>query len=151
MTMQQLFLLARVAGQDVAILSDAVESVVDIAAVSPVPRTARAVCGLAALRSRVVTVIDTALAIDAANASCPGHRAVVTQIEGHHYALLVDMLDDAYRCDMRPLSSGLMPGAAWAGVVGGVIDHDDRAVLVLDLPAVVARAAGPDRGVACSL
>lgn len=143
--MQQLFLLARVAGQDVAILSDHVESVVDIAAVSPVPRTARAVCGLAALRSRVVTVIDTATAIDPAHPSSPRRRAVVTQVDGHHYALLVDMLDDAYRCELRPLASGLMPGAAWAAVVAGVIDHDDRAILVLDLSAVVARTAGGER------
>ncbi|KQM56970.1 MULTISPECIES: chemotaxis protein CheW [unclassified Sphingomonas] len=146
--MTELFLLARVAGQDVAILSDRVESVVDIAAVSPVPRTSRAVRGLAALRSRVVTVIDTALAIDPANESSSPRRAVVTQVDGHHYALLVDMLDDAYRCEVRPLSSGLMPGGAWAAVVGGMIDHDGRAVLVLNLTAVVARAAGNERAAA---
>ena len=143
--MLELFLLARVAGQDVAILSDHVESVVDIGAIAPVPRTSRAVCGLAALRSRVVTVIDTALAIDPDGAPCQRTRAVVTQVDGHHYALLVDMLDDAYRCEVRPLSSGLMPGAAWGPVVSGVIDHLDRAVLVLDLSAVVARAAGAER------
>jgi purine-binding chemotaxis protein CheW len=141
MTMRALFLLARVAGQDVAILSDHVESVVDIGPIAPVPRTARAVCGLAALRSRVVTVIDTARAIDPANDG-GGRRAVVTQVDGHHYALLVDMLDDAYRCESRPLSAGLTPGAAWASVVDGVIDHDARPVLVLNLAAVVARAAG---------
>lgn len=146
--MRNLFLLARVAGQDVAILSDHVESVVDIAAVSPVPRTSAAVCGLAALRSRVVTVVDTALAIDPANDPCRRRRAVVTQVDGHHYALLVDMLDDAYRCEVRPLSAGLTPGPAWAAVVGGMIDHDGRAVLILDLSAVVARAAGGERAAA---
>ena len=139
--MPKLFLLAHVAGQDVAILSDHVESVVDIGVISPVPLTSRAVCGLAALRSRVVTVIDTALAIDPTGISPPRHRAVVTQVDGHHYALLVDMLDDAYRCALRPLSSGMTPGPAWAAVVNGVIDHDGRAVLVLDVAAVVARAA----------
>ena len=147
MTMNALFLMARVAGQDVAILSDHVESVVDIGTISPVPRTASAVCGLAALRSRVVTVIDTARAIDPANPG-GGKRAVVTQVDGHHYALLVDMLDDAYRCAARPLSAGLTPGAAWAPVVDGVIDHDDRPVLVLNLPAVVARTTGGELAVA---
>lgn len=146
--MPKLFLLAQVAGQDVAILSDHVESVVDIAAIAPVPRTAPAVCGLAALRSRVVTVIDTALAIDPDGEPSRRKRAVVTQVDGHHYALLVDMLDDAYRCQVRPLASGLMPGAAWGPVVSGVIDHLGRAVLVLDLSAVVARAAGTERAAA---
>ena len=42
-------------------------------------------------------------------------------------------------------ASGLMPGAAWGPVVSGVIDHLGRAVLVLDLSAVVARAAGGER------
>lgn len=146
--MNALFLMARVAGQDVAILSDRVESVVDIGPVAPVPRTASAVCGLAALRSRVVTVIDTAQAIDPANRSGGGRRAVVTQVDGHHYALLVDMLDDAYRCAQRPLSAGLTPGPAWAPVVDGVIDHDDRPVLVLNLEAVVARTAGGEQAAA---
>ncbi|MGN5373877.1 chemotaxis protein CheW [Sphingomonas hankookensis] len=142
--MNALFLLARVAGQDVAILSDHVESVVDIGPVSPVPRTARAVRGLAALRSRVVTVIDTARAIDPASESGGERRAVVTQVDGHHYALLVDMLDDAYRSTSRPLSAGLTPGPAWASVVDGMIDHDGRPVLVLNLAAVVARTTGGD-------
>ncbi len=56
--MPQLFLLATIVGQEVAIRSDHVESVVDIGAITPVARTSRAVRGLAALRSRVVTVID---------------------------------------------------------------------------------------------
>lgn len=146
--MPQLFLLARVAGQDVAILSDHVGSVVDIADISPVPRASRAVRGLAALRSRVVTVIDTALAIDPANEPCGQRRAVVTQVDGHHYALLVDMLDDAFRAEIRPLSSGMMPGVAWGAVVSGMIVHDGRAVLVVDVAAVVARAAGSVRSAA---
>lgn len=145
--MPKLFLLARVAGQDVAILSDDVGSVVDIADIAPVPRTSPAVRGLAALRSRVVTVIDTALAVDPGNAPCSHRRAVVTQVDGHHYALLVDMLDDAFRAEVRSLSSGLMPGMAWGPVVSGMIDHDGRAVLILDVAAVVARAAGSVRSV----
>ena len=55
---EQLFLIAHIAGRGVAIDSAQVESVVDIGAVTPTPRAAPHIRGLAALRSRVVTVID---------------------------------------------------------------------------------------------
>ncbi len=140
--MGELFLLATIVGQEVAIRSQHVESVVDINAVTPVPRTSRAVRGLAALRSRVVTVIDTVIVLDEAAPDAVRRRAVVTQVDGHHYALLVDTLDDVTRFVPRSLSSGLMPGAEWAAIADGLIERDGRPVLILDLPAIVARAAG---------
>ncbi|KQN71947.1 chemotaxis protein CheW [Sphingomonas sp. Leaf62] len=143
--MSELFLLATIVGQDVAIRSDHVESVVDIGEITPVARTAPAVRGLAALRSRVVTVIDTAIVIDPVPPPANRRRAVVTQVDGHHYALLVDTLDDAHRFVPKPLSAGLLPGAAWAAIASGLIEHDGRAVLILDLPAIVARAADAGR------
>ena len=60
---EQLFLIAHIAGRGVAIDSAQVESVVDIGHVTPTPRVARHIRGLAALRSRVVTVIDTHAAL----------------------------------------------------------------------------------------
>lgn len=138
--MPELFLLATILGQDVAIRSDHVESVVDIGTITPVARTSRAVRGLAALRSRVVTVIDTAIILDPDGPASDRHRAVVTQVDGHHYALLVDTLDDAHRFVPRPLSAGLMPGAGWAAIASGLIEREGRVVLILDLPSIVARA-----------
>ena len=61
--MTELFLIAHVAGRGVAIPASLVDSVVDIADVVRVPRADPCVRGLAALRSRVVTVIDTGLAL----------------------------------------------------------------------------------------
>ena len=143
--MPQLFLIATIVGQEVAIRSDHVESVVDIGEITPVARTSRAVRGLAALRSRVVTVIDTAIVLDPAAPLAARRRAVVTQVDGHHYALLVDALDDAHRFVPKPLSAGLLPGAAWAAITNGLIEHEGRVVLILDLPAIVARAADAGR------
>lgn len=143
--MPQLFLLATIVGQEVAIRSDHVESVVDIGEITPVARTSRAVRGLAALRSRVVTVIDTAIVLDPAAPPAARRRAVVTQVDGHHYALLVDALDDAHRFVPKPLSAGLLPGAAWAAITNGLIEHEGRVVLILDLPEIVARAADAGR------
>ncbi|KQM40991.1 chemotaxis protein CheW [Sphingomonas sp. Leaf10] len=146
--MTELFLLATIVGQDVAIRSDHVESVVDIGEITPVARTSRAVRGLAALRSRVVTVIDTAIVLDPLAPMATRRRAVVTQVDGHHYALLVDALDDAHRFVPKPLSAGLLPGAAWAAITNGLIEQEGRVVLILDLPRIVARAADGARAAA---
>ncbi|NWP61371.1 chemotaxis protein CheW, partial [Escherichia coli] len=54
--MSHLYLIAQIAGRAVAIDSEQVESVVDIGEVTAVPRASAHVRGLAALRSRVVTV-----------------------------------------------------------------------------------------------
>jgi purine-binding chemotaxis protein CheW len=91
--MAHLYLIAQIAGRPVAIDSDQVESVVDIGEVTAVPRASGHVRGLAALRSRVVTVVDTQSALGFPTPST-AKRAVITRVEGHHYALLVDALDD---------------------------------------------------------
>ncbi|PNB54031.1 chemotaxis protein CheW, partial [Pseudomonas sp. GW531-E2] len=89
-----LFLIAQIAGRPVAIESSQVESVVDIGSIIPVPRAERQVRGLAALRSRVVTVIDTRAALGLEAAEVDASRAIITIVEGHYYAILVDALDD---------------------------------------------------------
>jgi len=89
--MSHLYLIAHVAGRSVAIDSDQVESVVDIGEVTAVPRAAGHIRGLAALRSRVVTVVDTQAALGLEGGAA-AKRAVITHVDGHHYALLVDAL-----------------------------------------------------------
>ncbi|HWU73325.1 MAG TPA: chemotaxis protein CheW, partial [Sphingomonas sp.] len=84
---EQLFLIAHIAGRGVAIDSAQVESVVDIGAVIPTPRAAPHIRGLAALRSRVVTVIDTHAALGLPKLAIAGSRAVITVVDGHHYAV----------------------------------------------------------------
>ena len=89
---EQLFLVAHIAGRGVAIDSAQVESVVDIGHVTPTPRVAKHIRGLAALCSRVVTVIDAHAALGLPPVGIAGSRAVITVIDGHHYAVLVDSL-----------------------------------------------------------
>ena len=135
--MADLFLIAQIAGRPVAIASDQVESVVDIGGVVPVPRADARVCGLAALRSKVVTVIDThaVLGLDAA-AAAEG-RAVITVIDGHHYAILVDALEDVTPCALQPLSRGILLDAGWRALGSGIVELDGEPVLAIDLRAMV--------------
>jgi purine-binding chemotaxis protein CheW len=131
-----LFLIAHLAGRAIAIDSDHVESVVDLADVTPVPRASASVRGLTALRSRVVTVIDTPVALGLPPAP-DAARAIITQVEGHHYALLVDTLEDVAPFPLHPLASGVALEGAWREVARGEIERDGEPVLAVDLRALI--------------
>ena len=134
--MAHLYLIAQIAGRAVAIDSDQVESVVDIGEVTAVPRASGHVRGLAALRSRVVTVVDTqsALGLDTASNA---KRAVITRVEGHHYALLVDSLDDVAPFDLLPLNGGFALDSAWRAAARGIVERDGEPILAIDLASLV--------------
>ena len=132
-----LYLLARMADRAVAISADQVESVVDIGPLVPVPGAPCEVEGLAALRSRVMTVIGSRAALGAADRAAPTPRAVVSLIDGHRYAILVDSLEDVAAFECRPLPPGLSLGGRWASVARGLVEVDGEAVVTVDLRALV--------------
>ena len=134
--MSDLFLIAHIAGRAVAIDSAQVESVVDIGAVVPVPRAARQVLGLAALRSRVVTVIDTRAALGLPSDGA-AKRAVITLVDGQHYAVLVDSLEDVAPFDLQLLSSGIVLEGGWRATGCGIVEREGEAVLAIDLRALL--------------
>lgn len=134
---EQLFLIAHIAGRGVAIDSAQVESVVDIGHVTPTPRVARHIRGLAALRSRVVTVIDTHAALGLPPIGIAGSRAVITVIDGHHYAVLVDSLEDVAPFEASPLPSGIALDAGWRRAGCGEIERDGEPILAIDLTALI--------------
>jgi len=139
--MSHLYLIAQIAGRAVAIDSEQVESVVDIGEVTAVPCASSHVRGLAALRSRVVTVVDTqsALGLDGGSTA---RRAVITHVEGHHYAMLVDALDDVAPFELLPLASGVALDAAWRGAGRGIVERDGEPILAIDLASLVPGYAG---------
>ena len=134
--MSGLFLIAHVAGRTVAVASEQVESVVDIGDVTAVPRAPALVRGLAALRSRVVTVIDTRIALGLP-ASESASRAVIVHVDGHHYAMLVDALDDISPFVLQPLANGVALDRAWRAIATGLIERDGEPVLAIDLTALI--------------
>lgn len=133
---EQLFLIAHVAGQAVAISADQVESVVDIGTIVAVPRAGGHVRGLAALRSRVVTVIDTTAALGMKGGG-EASRAVITRVDGHHYALLVDALDDVAPFALQPLAPGVPLSEGWQRAGHGLVERDGEPILAIDLTALV--------------
>ncbi|MDX5984756.1 chemotaxis protein CheW [Sphingomonas echinoides] len=135
-----LFLIAQIAGRPVAIESSQVESVVDIGSIIPVPRAERQVRGLAALRSRVVTVIDTRAALGLEAAEVDAGRAIITIVEGHYYAILVDALDDVAPFDLTPLSAGILLDKGWLKVGRGIVERDGEPILAIALDGLIPGA-----------
>lgn len=138
--MGSLFVIAAIAGQRVAFPAGEVESVVEIGPVVPVPGAARHVAGLAALRSRVVTVIGCRAALDPDAEPAATRDAIVTVQAGHAYALLVDLVEDVVESDgqIEAPPPGLEPG--WARVASGLVSAGGELFLVVDAAALAAGA-----------
>lgn len=143
--MDKLYLIATIAGQPVAIRASLVDSVVDLGAIAPVPLARPHVAGLAALRSRVLTVICCECALALTQTAGGARRAVVVTIDGHHYGLLVGSIEDA--CIIaeppQPIRARLEPG--WARIAIGMLEYHGEAVLLIDPERIVA---GPDEALA---
>jgi purine-binding chemotaxis protein CheW len=135
--MENLFLFIRIAGTPVAIESSAIDAVVRLGEIIPVARTPIYVRGLAALRSRVVTVIDSTARITGMLADLPASpHAVVTQTDGHGYAILVDEISDitAVEDGVQPVRGHVDP--VWSPFVRGMIVHEGKSFLALSVSAL---------------
>lgn len=132
--MNNLFLFAIVAGTPVAVRSIEVEGVVRIGKVTPVPAVPPHVKGLTTLRSRVLTVLDIAQLVTPKQVIQPQRDfAIVCDMSGHSYGLLVDEILDICEVDANitpnigPVSSG------WKRYAQGLIQNGDRAYLLISL------------------
>ncbi|RHW16493.1 chemotaxis protein CheW [Sphingomonas gilva] len=135
---EELYLITAIAGRAVAMPSHCVDSVVDLGPVVPVPAAPPHVRGLAALRSKVVTVIDAAIALGEPDAALAVGRAVVVTVTGHVYAVLVDRLEDVAPFASSRLPDGVNLDAGWSKAARGVIDRGGEAVLIIDPAALIA-------------
>lgn len=141
--MTRLFLVAKIANERVAIPAADVEAVVKLESISAVPRAAPHVAGLAALRSRVLTVIDCRLSLEIGCFQRQGPtEAIIVTHEGHSYALLVDRVEDVLNVagEVEPIRIPLSPG--WRRAAMGVLEVEGDVLLLVDPHALVA---GPAR------
>lgn len=141
--MTRLLLVVTIAGRRIALSADAINSVIELDSVTPVPRSPVHIAGLSALRSRVLTVIDCRCSLELApvgpEAGQP--QAAVVETGGHLYALLVDAVEDVVSGDTEcsPLRSRL--GRGWERAALGMVDTDIGPLLLLDVEGIVA---GPE-------
>ncbi len=140
--METLYLLVEANEVRFAIPAESVVSVVRPDEIVPVPLTADHVAGLTALRSKVITVIDTMASIDGGMADVEsGQSLVVVDVEGQLYGLAVDQVSDVcdYPVAIRKLGAAFDPG--WSRVAVGLIEVGDATLAVVDPAAIVAGEA----------
>ena len=138
--MSQLLLIVSIAGSRVAFPSAAIESVVELDTLIPVPRAAPHVAGLSALRSRVLTVIDTFRSLDLGDSDCSDgiREAAVVEYDGHHYALIVDTVEDVVEAMSDPSPIRAAMGEGWERVSLGMVETEEGPLLLVDVAALIA-------------
>lgn len=138
--MSELLLIATIAGQRIALPANAVESVVEMDTLIPVPRAAPHVAGLSALRSRVLTVIDCRRSLEFGPTDCSQgiREGVVVELDGHHYALIVDLVEDVVEAlsGPAPVRAAMEPG--WERVSQGMVETEAGPLLLVDVGALIA-------------
>jgi purine-binding chemotaxis protein CheW len=137
--MTDLVLIATIAGQRVAIDAAVIEAVVDLWQVVPVPLAADHVIGVAAVRSRVLTVIEAAAAVGL-RAKATGNRSIVVDTGGHHYALRVDAIAEVVAPTGPIMAFESHISNTWRLVAKGTIDTPHGFAVLID-PALLI--AGP--------
>ncbi len=140
--MNELLLIVTIAESRVAFPAAKVESVVELEALSPVPRAAAHVAGLSALRSRVLTVIDCRRSLELDGTGPSGVQdAAVVEIDGHHYALTVDAVEDVVEALSEPQPVRAAMEAGWERVALGMIETEEGPLLLVDIDALIAGPA----------
>jgi purine-binding chemotaxis protein CheW len=141
--MNELLLIVTIAGERVALPAAAVESVVELETLTPVPRAPDHVAGLSALRSRVLTVIDCMRSLELGDTDCADgiREAAVIELDSHHYALIVDQVEDVVEALSEPASVRAAMEPGWDRVATGMVETEAGPLLLIDVTALIA---GPD-------
>ncbi|WP_298398582.1 chemotaxis protein CheW [Sphingobium sp.] len=140
--MDQLYLLATLADTRIAVDACEVEAVVRLTDISPVPGMGAHVAGLSALRSRVLTIIDVAALIHG-RPTPPERRslAIIANISGHSYGLMVDGVSDICRVPEGELPLRGQLGPAWTPYARALVEHEGHPWLLVSLAAFIEGGA----------
>jgi len=138
--MAELLLIARLAGRRVALPASAVEAVVELEGITPVPRAAGHVAGLSALRSRVLTVIDGSASLEF-GASAEFSEAIVVPSDGHTYAILVEEVADVIEPAALPSPVKAPLGKGWDRVAIAMVEAEGELILLVDPHLLIAGPA----------
>jgi len=141
--MNTLLVMAQIAGRRCAIEAPHVDMVIEMGAITPVPRTPDFVSGITAVRSQTLTVIDARLAIGFdPGAFAMDHRAIVATHERSAYAIRVDAIEDICTAVSEPDQVPGGFGEAWARVSSGLVETRVGPALLLNLESLL-RAPEP--------
>ena len=132
--MNHLYLFATLAGTRVAVETREVEAVVKLVDISPVPGMGAHVAGLSALRSRVLTIIDVAALVRGTPTPAEERGfAIIADISGHSYGLMVDAVYDICQVPEGALPLRGQIDRVWAPHARGVVEHEGQPYLLVSL------------------
>lgn len=136
--MNELLVMTLIAGRRAAFRAVEIQSVIEIEAISPVPRAPAFITGLTAMRSRSLTVVDCRKSLALAVETPADIRAAVVEVEGHLYALQVDKVEDVTeaRSAPEPVPGGF--GDAWQRVSLGMVETDEGPAILIDVQRMIA-------------
>lgn len=140
--MEQLYLIAKVAGQRTAFRSADVESVVVVRNTTKVPAAPPHIMGLFALRSRVITLVDANVSVGGSpHDDAEGRKAIIYEHDGHSYGIIVEQVEDVLFIDReeRPIRGHLEAG--WSQIADTMLDFDDDTLLVVNTDKIVQGSA----------
>ena len=65
-------------------------------------------------------------------------EAAVVELDGHHYALIVDLVEDVVEAlsDPAPVRAAMGPG--WERVSAGIVETETGPLLLVDVAALIA-------------
>ena len=108
----------------------------------PVPRAPAHIAGLSALRSRVLTVVDCMRSLELGVTDCSDgiREAAVVEIDGHHYALIVDLVEDVVEAASEPQPVRAAMGSGWERVSQGMVETEVGPLLLVNVAALIAGA-----------
>lgn len=137
--MTALYLIAHINGCRVAIESDRVESIVHVPDIVAVPKSDPSVAGIFALRSRVLTLIDSQFIVTGTRRQLEkGCLAVVAEIGGHHFGLAVDRVEDVVPISSENIQIAIHPSDIWKSIILETASVDGELVMILDPSKLVA-------------
>ena len=149
--MNELLLIATVAGRRCAFYATRIRSVIEIGKITPIPGTADMVLGLAGLRSKTLIVIDCARVVGETASGHEGSqlpadaRAAVVDVDGYAFALAVDSIEDITETvsEVGTVLGGF--GKKWANAAHGMVETSGGPALLLNIEQFVSCTTPTDK------
>jgi len=139
--MQDIYLIAEFGGESVAIESKYVESVVHIPEIIPAPQADKSVAGLFALRSRVLTLIDSSYMVTGISSSKGRNSlAIILEISGHCYGLLVERAEDVVSISREDMVDSISASQQWQKIVKEFAVLDGKTIMIVDPETLIGDA-----------
>lgn len=131
-------LIVYVAGRRLAVDASFVKAVIEVGNVAPVPHCPAPIVGIAAQRSRALTVIDCRLATNSyAEDVEPDDLAVVVEHDGHDYGFIVDEVSEVEGIGGEPTRPAGGFGEGFEPFTIGLVETGKGAALMVDLLALL--------------